>query len=241
MLISKHALHVGCSTRVARGLRDSHTCEMCCRSACIPCVAFTFHVSCTVYGHSMCECTPGFHRSNWVKWLFKWRGTNGHHWPASPQTRKFGLRSHQKQSQPRRKGTCIHMVYHKYADFTPILYYHAVPPQTIRCDRKQKRERSALILCMFEPLATTLQWHEYHLQQTYVEMPVSLIFEQFVPACFGVTGRRTVIISHSTAHNHLYPPMLALTAHLHVPFHLGGNFIIELTIIQVLDRLCTSI
>ena len=106
---------------------------------------------------------------------------------------------------------------------------------------ENKREKGMLWSYVFEPLATMLQWHEYHLQQTYVEMPVSLIFEQFVPACFGVTGRRTVIISRSTAHNHLYPRMLALTAHLHVPFHLGGNFIIELTIIQVLDRLWTSI
>ena len=36
-------------------------------------------------------------------------------------------------------------------------------------------------------------------------MLASLICEPFVPMRFGVTGRKKVIISCPTAHNHVYP------------------------------------
>ena len=51
-------------------------------------------------------------------------------------------------------------------------------------------------------------------------MPVSLPFEPFVPARFGVTGQKTVIIGVHPHINALCPPMFALTRRSCGPFHL---------------------
>ena len=60
-----------------------------------------------------------------------------------------------------------------------------------------------------------------------VETPASLIFEPFVPAHFGVTGRKTVIIRVHPRITALYPPTLALTARSRDPFHLGCTYLLN--------------
>ena len=54
-----------------------------------------------------------------------------------------------------------------------------------------------------------------------VKTLASLIFEPFIPVRFGVTRHKTTIIRKHPRITALYPPMLALTARSHGPFHLG--------------------
>ena len=56
-----------------------------------------------------------------------------------------------------------------------------------------------------------------------VETLASLIFEPFVPARFGVTGRKTIIIRVDPRITALYPPTLALTARSRGPFLPGSS------------------
>ena len=124
----------------------------------------------------------------------------------------------------RGKGTHICAVYyHKCTDFTQIFAhittrYH--PKLFISGAIKKNSQRSCARSNLRLP---SFNVPEYLLLQANfnVEMSAMLIFEPFVPASYGMTGRKTVIIRVYPSITALYPPKLAPTACSRGPFHLG--------------------
>ena len=107
---------------------------------------------------------------------------------------------------PRRKGTRIRAVYcRKYADFTrnfARITARYRPKPFISGAIENKRQKGALRSCARSNLRLlSFNVPEYRALQAYfnVETPALLNFEPFVPARFGVTGCRTVIISRTIA------------------------------------------
>ena len=113
---------------------------------------------------------------------------------------------------PRRKGTRIHAVqYRKYVDFTrnfARITARYRPKPFISGAIEYKRQKGALRSCARSNLRLlSFNVPEYRTLPAYfnVETPALLNLELFVTVRFGMPGRRTVIISCTTARYRVVP------------------------------------